>query len=641
MPATFLESNFPYRDLSLVISAERRGRDPAYRIHGWWARRPPALLRAVLIASALDSRVDREGFWAAFASEERLLSGRKVFDPFAGGGSTLVEAARLGADVVGGDIDPLAVEITQAELTPPDPDAVRTTGKKLLDELRESLGYLYPSVESAVPLHYFHVPIVRCSHCQEPGPLYRKLVLVRDAGKPGGVVRDDAGTAFCPSCFRLQHLTEPDASEITCCDRKWQLDVGTFSRFRYHCAQCGGKSSHRELSTGLAPWRLVAIEETANGQRRRLRAPTAEDLGALDRANRELSRRDGSLHIPEGDIQVGKGDRRPLSFGITTFRQLFTSRQLLVFGSAWKTLKRFDVESNLARALRLALSNALTTNNRLCGYATDYGRLSGLFAVRGYSIPALSVELNPFHATAGRGTLAACIERVSKGGSAPIRRLTWSPITQKTTPQMMHLSVRQATIDVQCRAADTDLSEGTPADICIFDPPYYDYIRYDEMSAFHRAWLGNPQLAGPPLLPPNGDGREAFGIHLGRCFERIVEAVRGDQPVTFTFHSTNPLAWEAIGVAMDQAKLKCTAVWPVLTDGHMGHRSRPGNAEWDLLIVCRASMDTKSTLLPYTLEGWVESVEPLVVGEADFSSMLLAIETLSSRFAGFGEHLDG
>ena len=633
MPETFLESNFPYRDLSLVISAEQRGRDPAYLMHGWWARRPPALLRAVLIASVLDSQVDWEGFWTTFASEERLLSGRRVFDPFAGGGSTLVEAARLGADVVGGDIDPLAVEIIQAELSPPDAAAVRTAGKKLLHELGKSLGYLYPPVDGALPLHYFHVPMVRCRHCQEPGPLYRKPLLVRDAGKRGAVVRDSAGTAFCPSCFRLQHLTKPDASDIVCCDRKWRLDVGTFSRFRYHCPQCGRKSSHSELLTGLAPWRLVAIEETANGQRRRLRAPTEEDLRALDRAQEDLSKLGDSLHLPEGNIQVGKGDRRPLSFGIRTFRQLFTPRQLLVFGSAWKILERFDVEPTVARALRLALSNALTTNNRLCGYATDYGRLSGLFAVRGYSIPALPVELNPLHATGGRGTVTACIARVSKGGSVPVRRFTWSPTSRETTPQMMHLTVRETAIDVQCRAADTALSDEAPADICVFDPPYYDYIKYDEMSAFHRAWLGNPQLAGPPLLPPNGDGREAFGVHLGRCLERIVETVRGDQPVTFTFHSTNPLAWKAIGVALDRAKLKCTAVWPVLSDGRMGHRSRQGNAEWDLLIVCRSAEDTTANLLPYTVDGWVEAVEPLVVGEADASSMLLAIETLSSRFA--------
>ena len=49
--------------------------------------------------------------------------------------------------------------------------------------------------------------------------------------------------------------------------------------------------------------------------------------------------------------------------------------------------------------------------DRLCGYATDYGRLSPLFSVRGYSLPALAVELNPLNLKSGRGTIAACIER--------------------------------------------------------------------------------------------------------------------------------------------------------------------------------------------------------------------------------------
>ena len=632
MSQTFLESSFPYRDLSLVIEAERRSRDPVYGMHRWWARRPPALLRAVLIASVLDSRIDPESFWATFASEERLLSGKKVFDPFVGGGSTLVEAARLGADAVGGDIDPLAVKITQAELAPPDPLAVRTTGRQLLRQLRESFGHLYPSAEGAVPLHYFHVPLVCCSHCREVGPLYRNLVLVRDVGKRGAVVRDSAGTAFCPSCFGLKDLSERDASEISCCGRTWPLGVGTFSRFRYHCSQCGRKSTHRDLSTGLAPWHLVAVEETANGHRRRLRTPTEDDLRVFEQANQELSEVSSSLRIPEGSIEVGKRDRRPLTFGIKTFEQLFSPRQLLVFGSAWKILEQMDVESSLDRALKLALSNALTTNNRLCGYATDYGRLSGLFSVRGYSIPALPVELNPLHPTAGRGTLAACIERVGASGATTVRRCTWDPVAKKTRSQKMNLTVQGASVDVRCRAADNGLDDKTLADVCVFDPPYYDYIKYDEMSAFHRAWLGIPELAGDPLIPPNGDGREPFGVHLGRCFQRIVERVRGDQPVTFTFHATNPLAWKAIGSAMDAAELMSTAVWPVRSDGHMGHHSRPGNAEWDLLIVCRPSKQTNAALMAHTVEGWVKSVEPLVVREADRISMRLAIETFRPRF---------
>ena len=50
---TLIETWLPSHDLSLVVSADRRVRDSAYRIHRWWARRPPALMRALLLASAL------------------------------------------------------------------------------------------------------------------------------------------------------------------------------------------------------------------------------------------------------------------------------------------------------------------------------------------------------------------------------------------------------------------------------------------------------------------------------------------------------------------------------------------------------------------------------------------------------------
>lgn len=109
--ATLLERGFPFREVSL-LKADRRANDPVYGVHRWWAR-PPALLRAILLAAAQPANLDVESFWRDYEAPERHPGGWRVHDPFIGGGSTLVEAARLGAAVSGGDVDPLAVDIVR------------------------------------------------------------------------------------------------------------------------------------------------------------------------------------------------------------------------------------------------------------------------------------------------------------------------------------------------------------------------------------------------------------------------------------------------------------------------------------------------------------------------------------------------
>ena len=633
---TYLEENIPFRELSLVISADRRVRDPVYGIHQWWARRPPALLRGLLIASRMDSGTTTDEFWRAFGSGERPLEGSRVLDPFAGGGSTLIEAARLGADVVGGDVDPLAVRIVSAELEPPEQESFRKAGTELLKWLAGTFQKLYPTKNGAPPLHYFYVPIVECPTCKHRGPLYRNLVLTRDLRRRGAVVRDDGLTCYCPSCFSLYHRKSAESKRLRCCGKHHDIWSGTFAGRSYYCPQCSARVSHRDLRTGVAEQHLVAVEETPPDGRRRVRPPTSEDLKALESARRSLSSRRSHLHLPCGDVHVGHRDDRPSSYGITRYEQLFAPRQLLILGSAWSWISERDWPKPIVQALEMALSNALATNNRLCGYATDYGRLSALFSVRGYSLPALAVELNPLHPTGGRGTIAACIARIERAARrAPVRRYTWDASKQQAAAVDLDVTTAGVDIAVACRSADEFPSPGTPADvdICIFDPPYYDYIAYDELSAFYRAWHDSAQLAGPPLLPGKGNNVEPFGTYLGRCMQAIVAQLRAGRPITFTYHSTNRDAWDAVGQAIDSADLRITAIWPVRSDGHMGHHSHEGNSEWDLVIVCRRRGETEPRLPGFTVDHWIEEVKPLRVSDADQNNMTLAYDMMASRFA--------
>jgi putative DNA methylase len=631
---TFLETRFPFRELSLVIGADRRIHDPAYGIHRWWARRPPALLRGVLLAAHLSSGATVDEFWDLFGAEGRSLAGDRVLDAFVGGGSTLVEAARLGADVVGSDVDPLAIKIVSAELRPPDSDRLEAAGAELTKWLTDSFEKFYPTTNGALPLHYFYAPLVECPKCGLRQVLHRNLVLVRDSDRRGAVVRDCGMTCYCPECYALHHLKSPDSTQFRCCGRVRKIWSGNFEGQSYLCSACGERSSHRDLKTGLAEQRLLAVEVTPKAGRREVRPPTRSDLRAMESAHRSLARRRMKIHLPIGNVQVDRQDARPISYGITRYEQLFTARQLLVLGSAWHWIGERGWPDSIKASLEMALSNALATNNRLCGYATDYGRLSALFSVRGYSLPALSVELNPLHPTGGRGTIAACLARIGRASTRQVRRHTWRPKAKRPAVADLKLTTEGVSVSLSCRSAEAVSAdrEEPDIDLCVFDPPYYNYIAYDELSAFYRAWAADSTLVGRPLMPSGDNIGDTFGADLGRCIRAMLSRLRPYRPIAFTYHSTNPAAWQAIGEALDLAEIRVTAIWPVRSDEHMGHHSYEGNCEWDLVVVCRRLSETVQRRPSFATEKWIASVKPLRVSAADKQNMALSIAMVKSRF---------
>ncbi len=687
-PTTFLEAAFPYQAVSRLVDADRRSPDPAYGAHRWWARRPPAVLRAVLLAASLPAETSPAAFWAAYRSEEPALAGTTVHDPFLGGGTTLVEAARLGATVTGADIDPLAVTISRHQLDPPSAKDVRTSGQRLLDHLTASHKRMWPSRHDTnrtwIPLHYFTLTRVTC-RCGYADHLHRSLVLARSIGKPGSVRRDVAVTAFCPVCLRLHDL-DATATTLDCCDDTYGLDHANYSGTRYACARCGARSSHEELVTARAPRTLVAVEELEPPSRapregfgntgrtlRRLRPPTAADKAAITTAEKVL-RKHLDTH-PAGEpayiaLIGSRTDRRPVSFGVQTIEDLHTARQYLYLTEAFAWIAANVEDAPLARAMRLAVSTTVATSNRLCGYATDYGRLSALFTVRAFSLPWLTVELNPLNTLGGRGTLSAAIERVARSCDNEVRRHVLNRPTSRTpAPVIMTLpraneahavTVADATdtaehlglpdaegpADAVAPAADAQAILDAPARLTITDPPYFDFIAYDALSQVFRAWLSDGTLAGEPLLPraptPNAAGgvepadADDFGARLGLALGRT--CTDNNSLVAFTYKGGQD-AWDAVGIALDKANLRVTALWPVLADPHMGHHTHEGNCEYDLLLVARPHHATKATNAPTEPADMVAALRDVRrISGADIANIGRAHAMASTRWGTQNEH---
>ena len=179
----------------------------------WWARRPLASSRAVLLALLLPDPCDahcpeafrqavrvqlsavgcgrgktheelRRGLHQAAHGEELPL----VADPFAGGGLIPLEALRLGCEAFASDLNPVACLTLKVML-----EDIPRHGPRLADELRkvggdvkrqaeQELADLYPTdPDGATPIARLWARTVRCEapNCGAEIPLMRSFWLCR------------------------------------------------------------------------------------------------------------------------------------------------------------------------------------------------------------------------------------------------------------------------------------------------------------------------------------------------------------------------------------------------------------------------------------------------------------------------------
>ena len=632
--ARLIESWFPFAEVSRLVEADRRGRDPIYGVHKWFARRPPTLVRALLLASHLNGEVKPSDFWAMHQSPGDWLDGAIVYDPFMGGGTSLVESARMGASVVGRDVDPIAVAVVGSELHQLT-DEFEHASAQLLLELLAKYGQSFSGIDPEwTPLHWFWLTRPKCTKCEYEGLLYKDLVIATSSGRHGSVVRDDAMHVFCPDCLQV-HGIGPGRVRLDCCGKRHKIASGTYSKGKYRCSNCGACSTHEELQTATCERVLVAIEETKPGSRRRIRSATANDRTLAGLRHEVHEEHDCAFDIK---LETDRRDRRPVSAGYTSTRSLFTSRQWAVFTAAFKSIRDGGYPTALERELTLMLTGSLASNNVLCGYARDWGRLAPLFSVRGFSLPSLSVELNPFHPTGGRGTFRSARARIMERSKSRVRRACSTENGFKR--DFVELPVRAASVSVECKSASDDAAdEPLQATICVTDPPYFDYIAYSELSEFFRAWLPKPSLAGTPLFPDNQRPVESFALGLSQALKVTVSKLRRHVPLVFTYHSSNEVAWRAIGLAFDKADLAVVSLWPVLADPHMGHHATAGNCEWDVVVVARRREDGAPSANVATDElpsVWMQQLENagFKIDAGDQASFAYAWSMAKARLSG-------
>lgn len=141
-PVTALEATFPGAAISQLAEVESWRKEihrPATHTHKWWAQRLGTVFRGIVVSATATAGEDALAAYQAATS----LEGLTVFDPFAGSGTTLVEAAKTGASVIGFDINPVASLVQRQALASWDEGRLSAAYKSVEAACRSEIDALH------------------------------------------------------------------------------------------------------------------------------------------------------------------------------------------------------------------------------------------------------------------------------------------------------------------------------------------------------------------------------------------------------------------------------------------------------------------------------------------------------------------
>lgn len=126
-PKTCLEIDFPIIPINRIAVIESNSSKPIYQMSKWWARRRSSVFRSMLLAASIrtpedEAKAAKQVWDVYYANHQKRSSLRhlRISDPFMGGGTTVVEASRLGMQVFGCDLNPIAWFVVKNEMAKPD-----------------------------------------------------------------------------------------------------------------------------------------------------------------------------------------------------------------------------------------------------------------------------------------------------------------------------------------------------------------------------------------------------------------------------------------------------------------------------------------------------------------------------------------
>lgn len=629
-----IEKNFdvPFiANLALREKQIQQNYRPIIAVHKWFARRPGTLFRG-LILSEFNTAPLKETFF-----QSNNLKGIRIADPFMGGGTPLVEANRVGCDIIGYDINPMACWIVRQEIEHLDLGAYRQSAQRLTSFLETQIGHLYRtkclecgSTEAHVK-YFLWVKVQSCSNCGKDFELFPGYLIAEDRRHPKNVFV----CSSCRSLIETQNRKNPGNCSVC---GKPIMTSGPARNNRCACNSCGKINSYPDPAAGPPRHRMIAIEYYCThcklGHKGRFfKRPDEGDIRNYSEAISRLEKA-GTGFVPDDDIPPGDETNRLHRWGYRQYKEMFNARQLLGLELSCQAIAK-EPDDRVRNALATNLSDLLRYQNMLCRY--DSGALKSLdiFSIHGFPVGLIQCESNLIGipnqdgSNVGSGGWSNIIEKYAKAKAycdSPFeirhqgRQKTFVYISGEWIGDERNGNSSSERRDVQLYCQSATLADLPPSslDAVFTDPPYFSNIQYAELMDFCYVWLRRLIGSKQPLfrLPStrNQDeltgnvtmdrGLDHFTDGLSSVFHRMARALKPGAPLSFTYHHNTLEAYYPLAVAILDAGLTCSASIPCPAEmGASIHINGTGSSIIDTIFVCRSNGKVSRRLIAESPEA--------------------------------------
>lgn len=577
-------------------------------------------------------------------------------DPFAGGGALPLEAQRLGLESYATDLNPVAVLINKAMIEippifsgcpPVNPTArentdlagrkwkgaqgisedVRYYGEWVRHEAANRIGSLYPKIkitESVVNARPDLKPLIgqdltviawiwaRTVRSPNPAfsevevPLASTFILSSKKGKEVYVEPLVDGTSYR---FEVRSGKPSNFDDL-------KLGTTAGKRAAFKCLMSGVPLTYDHIRSegkaGRMGSRLMAV--VAEGPRGRVYLTPSEE-------HQLIAQNVQPEWKPDHALPVNPRDFKTPNYGLTTFADLFTNRQLLALTTfsdlVSEVVQRVKNDALIAGVndsklgladggngaeayaqavsvyLGFAINKLSDRGSTICSWDNTRDSLRNTFGRQAIPMTWDFAEANPFSESSG-----SYLNAVDQGAR----------VLQEYLPAGPQGHVEQSDAQTQSVSLNKVVS-------C--DPPYYDNIGYADLSDYFYVWLRKSlrtvypslfttmavpkaeELVATPYRHGSKESAEQFFLEgMTKGMKRLAELAHPAYPVSIYYafkqsesdgsDGTTNTGWDTFLAAVIEAGFEVTGTWPMRTE--LGNRmigSGNNALASSIVLVCR------------------------------------------------------